>query len=121
MFIGAYLAVCGIQYLIVLSVLLILIRRKSSLNSLRQGLPHYTILALTISLLGLILFSLVTIPVGNLDFNFPQDFTHPRLILANLPKILTILLGLVGITAPIWSLLIAIPKHTSRSINGSEH
>lgn len=117
MFIGAYLAVCGIQYLIVLSVLLILIRRKSTANSLRHGLPHYSLLALTISLLGLILFSLVTIPVGNLDFNLPEDFIQPSLILANLPKILTVLLGLAGITAPIWTLLIALPKQTNQPTN----
>jgi hypothetical protein len=113
MFMAVYLALCGIQYLIVLSVLLILIRRKTTSNSLRQWLPRYAILALTISFLGLILFSLATIPVGNLDFNFPKDFTQPKLILANLPKILTILLGLVGITAPVWTLVIAMPKQTS--------
>jgi len=119
MFIGVYLVVCGIQYLIVLSVLLILIRRKSTAISLRHRLTGYTILALTISLLGLILFSLVTIPVGNLEFNFPKDFSQPSLILASLPKILTVTLGLVGITAPVWSLLIAIPK--SHSIKDSNH
>ena len=121
MFIGAYLAVCGIQYLIVLSVLLILIRRKSTANSLRQGLSHYTLLSLSLSLLGLIVFSLVTIPVGNLDFNIPEDFTQPDLILANLPKLLTVLLGLAGITAPVWTLLIAMPKQISRSINNLNH
>lgn len=121
MFIGVYLSLCGIQFLIVLAVLLILIRRKISFTSLRQGLPHYSVLALTISLLGLILFSMLTIPVGNLDFNFPEDFTQPKLILANLPKILTILLGLAGITAPIWALLIAIPRQTSRSTNESKN
>ena len=67
MFMGVYLALCGIQYLIILIASLILIRRKVSFGELRKSLLPYSIFALSASLLGLGLFSLITIPVGNLD------------------------------------------------------
>ena len=110
MFIGVYLFICGAQYLIVLLVSLIFIARKAAPGSLRKLLLHYSLLAISASLLGLIIFSFLTIPVGNLDFNFPEDFTDPAKLLANLPKIFTILLGLVGVTAPLWTLWFALPR-----------
>lgn len=110
MFIGVYLALCGAQYMIVLLVSLILIARKAATGDLRKLLLHYTLLALGASLLGLILFSFVTIPVGNLHFNFPENFTDPARLLASLPKILTVLLGLAGVTAPVWVLWFVLPK-----------
>jgi hypothetical protein len=113
LFIGVYLAVCGLQYLIILSVSLILIRRKVASNDLSKVFFQYSILALSTSFLGLVLFSLVTIPIGNLHLNIPQDFTDPKLWLANLPKIAAMLLGLVGVTAPIWVLLFIFPKSKS--------
>jgi hypothetical protein len=110
MFIGAYLAVCGIQYTIVMIVAQILIRRTVSAEKLRKSLIHYSSLALSISLLGLNLFSLFSIRVGNLHFNFPQDITNLKALLPNIPKITIILLGLAGISAPLWALLIVFPE-----------
>jgi len=110
MFMGVYLALCGIQYLIILIASLILIRRKVSSVELRKSLLLYSIFALSASLLGLGLFSLITIPVGNLDFNFPQDFTDLDVLISNVPKIFSILLGLAGVTSPIWALLLIFPK-----------
>ena len=108
MFIGVYLAVCGIQFIIVMIV--ILIRRTVATGKLRKSLLQYSVLALSVSLLGLVLFSRLSIPVGNLHFNFPQDFTNLKVLLPNLPKIAVILLGLTGLTAPLWVLLILFPK-----------
>jgi hypothetical protein len=110
MFIGVYLALCGTQYLIVLFVSLILIARNAAPGSLRKHLLHYSLLAIGASLLGLIAFSFLTIPVGNLHFNFPEDFTDPSRLVASLPKIFTTLLGLVGVTAPFWTLWFALPR-----------
>jgi hypothetical protein len=110
MFMGVYLALCGIQYLIILIASLILIRRKVSFGELRKSLLPYSIFALSASLLGLGLFSLITIPVGNLDFNFPQDFTDLDVLISNIPKIFSILLGLAGVTSPIWALFLIFPK-----------
>jgi len=110
MFIGAYLAVCGMQFIIVMIVSLIVIWRKVSAENLRKSLLKYSTLALSISLLGLVLFSLFSIPVGALHFNFPKDFTNLKVLLPNIPKIALILLGLAGISAPLWALLIVFPK-----------
>ncbi len=110
MFMGVYLALCGIQYLIILAASLILIRRKVSSGVLRKTLLPYSVFALSVSLLGLGLFSIITIPVGNLHFNFPQDFTDLDVLISNVPKIFSILLGLAGITSPIWALLLMFPK-----------
>ena len=112
MFIGAYFAVCGIQYTIVMIVLLILIRRTVSTIRLRKSLSHYSLLALSISFLGLVLFSLISIPLGNLHLTIPQDFTDLKTLLSSLPKIATVMLGLAGITAPLWALFIVFPKPT---------
>ncbi len=114
MFIGAYLAVCGIQYLIIMMVVFILIIRRVHPEDLRKVMWQYSILALSASLLGLFIFSLVTIPVGNLHFNFPRDFTDPKLVLTNLAKISAVLLGLTGVTAPLWVLFFIFPKSTNQ-------
>jgi len=113
MFIGVYLAICGSQYVMIMIISVILILRKVVTQEFRNILMRYSILSLSASLLGLLLFSLVTIPVGNLHFNIPQDFTNPRLLLASLPKIGAILLGLVGVTAPVWTLFFILPKAQS--------
>jgi len=110
MFIGVYLVICGIQYLIILAASLIFIRRKVSSGELRKTLLPYSIFALSASLMGLGLFSIVTIPVGNLHFNFPHDLTNLEALISNAPKIFSILLGLAGVTSPIWALLLIFPK-----------
>jgi lysylphosphatidylglycerol synthetase-like protein (DUF2156 family) len=110
MFIGFYLALCGILYLIVVVVSLILLGHKIPAGHMRKFIGRYTLATLAVSLLGWILFTLTANQMGSLHIDFPQDLSDLKQTLRSLVGVFVVFLGLAGITSPVWILLFVKPE-----------